>query len=241
MCGRFALFLQAGAFADVFGCPPPDDLKASYNIAPDSAIAVIRAGEGGRVADRLRWGLLPPWAETPDDRGRQINARSETVFEKPSFKSAALRHRCLIPASGFFEWQKGGGPSRPHFIRRTDGQPIAMAGIWRQSRFGDTTVRSTAILTMDAYLSISGIHHRMPVMLEPGAWDAWLDPATRDPARLCQALRPLPEELIEACPVGRAVNKPANDSPALVEPASTNEAAAADEPAPAPPAQGALF
>ena len=216
MCGRFALYLQAGAFADIFGCPPPDDLAPRYNIVPDSDIVVVRAGEGGRVAERLRWGLLPPWADTPNDRGRQINARSETVFEKPSFKSAALRHRCLIPASGFFEWQKGGGPSRPYFIHREDGLPVAMAGIWRQSQFGETTVRTCAILTMDAYPAIAGIHHRMPVMLEPEAWDAWLDPAVRDPVQLQLALRPLPEAAIAAFAVSRAVNSPANDSPALV-------------------------
>ena len=234
MCGRFALYLQAGAFADIFGCPPPDDLAPRYNIVPDSDIVVVRAGEGARVAERLRWGLLPPWAEAPNDRGRQINARSETVFEKPSFKSAALRHRCLIPASGFFEWQKGGGPSRPYFIHRQDGEPVAMAGIWRQSRFGEITVLTCAILTMDAYPSITGIHHRMPVMLEPEAWDAWLAPETRDPAQLQLALRPLPQAAIAAVEVSRAVNSPANDSVALVEPVSATAA-------PPAPAQGALF
>ena len=234
MCGRFALYLQAGAFADIFGCPPPDDLAPRYNIVPDSDIVVVRAGEGARVAERLRWGLLPPWAEAPNDRGRQINARSETVFEKPSFKSAALRHRCLIPASGFFEWQKGGGPSRPYFIHRQDGEPVAMAGIWRQSRFGEITVLTCAILTMDAYPSITGIHHRMPVMLEPEAWDAWLAPETRDPAQLQLALRPLPQAAIAAVEVSRAVNSPANDSAALVEPVMATAALPA-------PAQGALF
>ena len=234
MCGRFALYLQAGAFADIFGCPPPDDLAPRYNIVPDSDIVVVRAGEGARVAERLRWGLLPPWAEAPNDRGRQINARSETVFEKPSFKSAALRHRCLIPASGFFEWQKGGGPSRPYFIHRQDGEPVAMAGIWRQSRFGEITVLTCAILTMDAYPSITGIHHRMPVMLEPEAWDAWLAPETRDPAQLQLALRPLPQAAIAAVEVSRAVNSPANDSVALVEPVSPTSA-------PTGPAQEALF
>ncbi len=234
MCGRFALYLQAGVFADIFGCPPPDGLTPCYNIVPDSDIVVVRAGEGTRVAERLRWGLLPPWADAPNDRGRQINARSETVFEKPSFKSAALRHRCLIPASGFFEWQKGGGPSRPYFIHRRDNEPVAMAGIWRQSRFGDLTVSTCAILTMDAYPSITGIHHRMPVMLEPEAWDAWLDPETRDPVQLQLALRPLPEAVIAAVEVSRAVNSPANDSAALLEPAASAAA-------PPEPAQGALF
>ena len=233
MCGRFALYLQAGAFADIFGCPAPADLAPCYNIVPDGEIVVVRASDGRRVADRLRWGLLPPWAEAPNDRGRQINARSETVFEKPTFKSAAVRHRCLIPASGFFEWQKAGGGSRPYFIHRADGDPLAMAGIWRQSRFGDVTVSSCAILTMDAYPSITGIHHRMPVMLDPGVLDAWLDPKTRDPVQLQLALRPLPEAAVVAFEVSRAVNSPTNDTPALVEPVTPN-----DRPA---PVQGALF
>ncbi len=235
MCGRFALYLQAGAFADIFGCPAPADLAPRYNIVPDGAIVAIVRGEQGRVAGRLRWGLLPPWAEAPNDRGRQINARSETVFEKPSFKSAALRHRCLIPASGFYEWQKGGAASRPWFIHRADKAPIAMAGIWRRSRLGDATHTSCAILTMDAYPSIEGIHHRMPVMLDPAAWDAWLDPETRDPVQLQLALQPLPEALITAHEVSRAVNSPANDRADLVEP--VGEAPAA----PAAPEQGALF
>lgn len=236
MCGRFALYLQAGAFADIFGCAAPDELAPRYNIVPDGGIvAVVRTAEGRR-AGLLRWGLLPPWAASPADRGRQINARSETVFDKPSFKAAALRHRCLIPASGFFEWQKGGGASRPFFIHRGDGAPVAMAGIWRQSRFGDTTVATCAILTMDAYPAIAGIHHRMPVMLDPAAWDAWLDPATRDAETLRRALQPLPEAAIVAHEVSRAVNSPANDRPELIEPL-----AAATSAAPPPPAQGALF
>lgn len=231
MCGRFALYLQAGAFAEIFGCPPPADYAAGYNIVPDRPIVVIRAGEDGREAARLSWGLLPPWAEAPNDRGRQINARSETVFEKPTFKSAAVRHRCLIPASGFYEWAKGAGPSQPWFVHRTDGDPIAMAGIWRQSRFGDVVVESCAILTMDAYPAIKPIHHRMPVMLDPAAWDAWLSPGEPGIAALQQALVPLPEAAIAAHPVSRAVNNPANDSARLIEP----------EDAPPAPAQGALF
>lgn len=231
MCGRFALYLQAGAFLDIFGCPPPDDLAASYNILPDGEIVAIVQGEAGRRAGRLRWGLLPPWADEPNDRGRQINARSETVFEKPTFKSAALRHRCLIPASGFFEWQKAGKASQPFFIHRLDDAPVAMAGIWRRSTFGDTAIVSCAILTMDAYPSIAGIHHRMPIMLDPAAWDDWLDPKTSDIKNLQAALRPLPEEQIAAHTVSRAVNSPANDRADLVRPEVT----------PPEPVQGGLF
>lgn len=231
MCGRFALQLQAGAFAEIFGCPPPDDYRAGYNIVPDRRIVAIRATSEGREAVHLTWGLLPPWAEAPNDRGRQINARSETVFEKPTFKSAALKHRCLIPASGFYEWAKGDGPSQPYYIHRADGAPIAMAGIWRQSRFGELVVESCAILTMDAYPAIEQIHHRMPIMLDPAAWDAWLYLGEPGIAILRQALQPLPEAAIAAHPVSRAVNNPANDSARLIEP----------EDVPPAPAQGALF
>ena len=231
MCGRFALFMEAGAFLDIFGCPPPDELEQRYNIVPDRDIVVVRAGGDGREAARLRWGLLPPWAKDSADRGRQINARSETVFEKPTFKSAVLRHRCLIPASGFFEWQKGGGQSQPFFIHRADAAPLAMAGIWRESRFGDIVVQSCAILTMDAHPSIAGIHHRMPVMLRPSVWESWVDPQCTDISSLRRALQVLPEEEITARPVSRAVNNPANDDNRLVE--------RQDEP-PAP-VQGALL
>ena len=231
MCGRFALYLQAGAFLDIFGCPPPDALAPRYNIVPDGEIVAIVRGEAGRRAGRLRWGLLPPWADAPNDRGRQINARSETVFEKPTFKSAALRHRCLIPTSGFFEWQKAGKASQPYFIHRADDAPVAMAGIWRRSTFGDTAIATCAILTMDAYPSIAGIHHRMPIMLDPTAWDEWLDPATSDIKELQAALRALPEDLIAAHAVGRAVNSPANDRADLVEPEVT----------PPEPVQAGLF
>lgn len=231
MCGRFALFLEAGAFLDVFGCPPPDDLGARYNVVPDSMIVAVVQGVEGRQALRLRWGLLPPWASGPNDRGRQINARSESVFEKPMFKSAAQRHRCLIPASGFYEWQKAGKQRQPFFIHRPDDDPVAMAGIWRHSHFGETTVSSCAILTMAAYPSIAGIHHRMPIMLEPAAWDAWLDASVTDIKLLQAALRPLPESAIVASAVSRAVNNPANDRPDLVAPSG----------APPLPAQGSLF
>ncbi len=231
MCGRFALFMEAGAFLDIFGCPPPDELEQRYNIVPDRDIVVVRAGKEGREAARLRWGLLPPWANDPADRGRQINARSETVFEKPTFKSAARRHRCLIPASGFFEWQKGGGQSQPFFIHRADEAPLAMAGIWRESRFGDAVVASCAILTMDAHPSIAGIHHRMPVMLRSSVWDTWIDPYCSDINSLRNALQVIPEEEVAARPVGHAVNNPANDDNRLVE----------RQAAPPTPAQGALF
>jgi putative SOS response-associated peptidase YedK len=231
VCGRFALYIQAGAFLDVFGCPPPDALEPRYNIVPDRDIVAIVQTPESRRAGRLRWGLLPPWADSANDRARQINARSETVFEKPMFKSATLRHRCLIPASGFYEWQKRGKMSQPYFIHHADEAPVAMAGIWRRSSFGDTTVVTCAILTMDAYPAFAGIHHRMPVMLDPGAWDAWLNPDSRDPARLKDSLRPLPEDAVVAREVGRAVNNPANDGPQLLCP----------EEMPSASAQGALF
>ena len=110
MCGRFALFMEAGAFLDIFGCPPPDELEQRYNIVPDRDIVVVRAGKEGREAARLRWGLLPPWANDPADRGRQINARSETVFEKPTFKSAALPPSLPDPGIRLLRVAEGGWP-----------------------------------------------------------------------------------------------------------------------------------
>lgn len=199
-------------------------------IVPDSDIVAVVRGGGGRRAGRLRWGLPPPWAEGPADRGRQINARRETAFEKPMFKSATLRRRCLIPASGFYEWQKAGKTSQPFLVRRADGEPVGMAGIWRRSTFGDVSAVTCAILTMDACPSIAGIHHRMPVMLDPAAWDDWLAPDVQDVKRLQAALRPLPEALVAAHPVSRAVNSPANDGPDLMRPNAAPPVAAQKTP-----------
>ncbi len=240
MCGRFALSITPARFRDLFGCPPPAGYAARWNIAPDSEVPVIRSGpEGVREAVWMRWGLLGSWMRDPRDPGRQINARLETAADKPMFRAAFRRRRCLVPADGFYEWRKRRrGASQPHFVRLGEGAPMAMAGIWQATRLADGSLHeSFAILTRPACPAIREIHHRMPVLVPPERWDAWLDPEPRD-ARLLRELLECGPMAVEARPVSRRVNSPANDDPEL--PAPVEEEAEERNPAPAP-VQGSLF
>jgi putative SOS response-associated peptidase YedK len=238
MCGRFALSIIPAEFRRVFGCAPPEGTATRYNITPDTLIVVVRAGpEGAPEAAFARWGLLGPWMKEANDPGRQINARAETAAEKPMFRDAFRKSRCLIPASGFYEWQKGGGPSRPFFVRLASGEPFAFAGLWRASRLADGTVLETCtILTTDASPLLKPIHHRMPVILPASQHDAWLDPAVTSREFLEALLTPRPDGELVAHEVGRAVNNPRNDGPALVAPVAD----AVGAPGPGP-AQGSLL
>src|SRR5690349_16212290 len=139
MCGRFALSIVAAQFQLTFDCPPPDGLTSSYNVTPDTQIVVIRADEVGRpAAGFARWGLLGAWMKEANDPARQINARAETAAEKPMFRDAFKKGRCLIPATGFYEWQKAGtGASRPFFVGLASGDAFAFAGLWRRNRLAD--------------------------------------------------------------------------------------------------------
>jgi len=177
----------------------------------------------------MRWGLVPPWSRDPADKGRQINARSETMFEKRTFADAARHRRCLIPASGLLRVQKpvdGGRAAgkQPFWIGRIDGEPMAFAGICNDATPG------CAILTMEARPSLAAIHHRMPVMLDAAAWNAWLDPDRTDPEAISASLRPIAEDRLTAWPVSRAVNDPRNDDESLRTPID-----------PPKPAQPSLF
>lgn len=220
MCGRFALSITPAQFVQLFGCAAPE-LPARFNITPDSPILIVRTGaDGRREAALARWGLLPPWSSDAADPARQINARIETAAEKPMFRTTLRRGRCLIPADGFYEWQKrGSGPSQPFFVRLRDGGVMAFAGLWRRSRLADgSELDSCAILTMAAWPAIRGIHHRMPVIVPPERFDVWLDPGVGDPAMLRALLTPPMEMEIEAVPISRRVNNPRNEGPELIEP-----------------------
>lgn len=238
MCGRFALSILPHVLERTFGARPPEDWPARWNIAPDSLILAVRArrdGEG-REAAPLRWGMLGPWMRDAKDPARQINARAETAAEKPMFRDSFAKGRCVIPADGFYEWRKQGkeAPSRPHFIRRRDGAPLALAGLWRANRLESGEIlQSCAILTTDAHPALRAIHHRMPAMLRDEALEAWLDPATRDPELLrAILLEPLPEPALEAYEVGREVNNPRRDDAGLVRHLSAaGSSAGEDEPA----------
>jgi len=236
MCGRFALSIIPARFQRVFGCAAPEGLRPRYNVVPDGGIVAVRTGEGGeREAVWLRWGMLGPWMKEANDPGRQINARAETAAEKPMFRDAFKRRRCLIPALGFYEWQKAGaGPSRPFFVGLASGEPLAFAGLWRRSHLANgETLETCTILTTTASPLLRPIHHRMPMILPEAAWDAWLDPAVSEPEFLHALLSPVPDSELVAHEVGRAVNNPRNDAPSLVEPATPT--------AEARPEQGSLL
>jgi putative SOS response-associated peptidase YedK len=217
MCGRYTLSTPVGKLAEEFdlsGSLP--DLQSSYNVAPTQEVPAVVAGNGGRRLEMLRWGLIPSWADDPGIGSRMINARSETVAEKPSFRRAFKERRCLIPADGFYEWQKTNGSKQPYYFRMKDGRPFAFAGLW-ESWAGDGEIRSCTILTTDANHLVGEIHQRMPVILPSEYYELWLEPAVREPDQLLPLLNPYPTDEMEAYPVSRRVNSPSNDDPGCVE------------------------
>lgn len=176
--------------AQLFDALPANDLPEvpNFNVCPTTQIATIRAGEDRRLLAPMRWGFLPHWYKTPSDGPLLINARAETVAEKPAFRAACRERRCIIPASGFFEWTKDPeGKRLPWYIRRTDETPIAFAGIWQDWERGDTAFRTCAIVTTAANEAMSAIHHRMPVILQPGDWPLWLGEDGKGAATLMTA------------------------------------------------------
>lgn len=224
MCGRFTNLLTWREIVSLYRITEPDigpNLPPRFNIAPSQDVLVVRAGEeGGRACVPLRWGLIPGWAKDPAIGYKMINARAETVSEKPSFRAAFRKRRCLIPASGFYEWQTAeGGKKQPFYIRLADDEPMSFAGLWERWQAPDgELVETCTIITTEANERISTIHHRMPAILAPDDHDLWLgaDPpkeALLDLLRLCS----YPADAFDAYPVSTRVNKPANDEPACIE------------------------
>jgi putative SOS response-associated peptidase YedK len=205
----------------LFGLEIAGELPPRYNIAPSQPVAAIRAGgSGARELTLLQWGLIPSWAKEPAIGSRMINARAETAAEKPSFRAAMKRRRCLIPASGFYEWTRVGAAKQPFFVRMKGGRPFALAGLWEQWCGEDgSELETCAILTTSPNELAAKIHPRMPVIIAPGDYGRWMDPANEKPGTLEPLLRPYPAGEMEAHPVSRHVNNPRNDDPACIEPA----------------------
>lgn len=217
MCGRFAFYSPAEATAALFGASVHTRIVPRYNIAPSQEIAVVRNGESGegREFALLRWGLVPFWAKDPSIGNRMINARAETVAEKPAFRAAYRRRRCIVLADGFYEWRREGPQKIPYFISLASGDPLAFAGLWEnwQDRDSDTSMQTATLITTAANDYLARLHDRMPVVLEPDRAERWLagdetllDTATAD----CPALR--------AWPVDRRVNNARNEGEDLIEP-----------------------
>lgn len=220
MCGRYTLTTPPGTLQAAFDLHEmPQGVVPHYNIAPSQLVAVI-TNEPPRRLQFFRWGLIPSWATDPSIGQRLINARAETLGSKPSFRNALRRRRCLVPADGFFEWQKSGRQKTPMYVRLTSRQPFAFAGLWETWQAPDAEpVASCTIITTDANALVAAIHNRMPVILRPECYAAWLDPAPREPADLGALLVPFPDELLEAFAVSPLVNSPANDRPECLTPA----------------------
>ena len=228
MCGRYTnrfTWKELHERLDLIGTPL--NLRPRYNVAPSQDVAAVRASDRGRTVAMLRWGLIPGWARDPAIGHKLINARSETAAEKPSFRSAFRHRRCLIPADGFYEWQRRGGARQPWLFGLRDGAPMIFAGLWERwsvpegaaltgslaERSPGDAVETCTILTTAANEAVAPVHGRMPVILAPDAWDAWL-------AGDEVPLGPYPADAITAHPVSTHVNRPANDDPRCVEPVS---------------------
>ncbi len=221
MCGRFTQFHSAQAIAETFHLADVPELAPHYNIAPTQAIATVRqpAPNAKRQFRFLRWGLIPSWSKDPAIGARLINARAETVAEKPSFRSAFRHRRCLILADGFYEWQRQDGQKQPFYFHLQDHEPFAFAGLWEQwqSPAGEA-VETCTILTTAANEVLEPVHDRMPVILPPDNYTIWLDPELQTVSQLQSLLRPYPADQMIAYPVSRAVNRTSFDDPDCIQP-----------------------
>jgi len=220
MCGRFAFYSPSEATVALFGAETTVSIEARYNIAPTQYIAAIRDDDKARELVMLRWGLVPSWAKDPAIGSRMINARSETVAEKPSFRSAYKSRRCLILASGFYEWRKEGDSKTPYFITTEDDSVFAFAGLWENwsSKETQESFQSTTIITAAANDFMSSLHHRMPIILQPATADSWLagdNELIHNPAIITPPLK--------AWPVDKRVNNARNEGEDLVKPAGDIE------------------
>lgn len=218
MCGRFALGIPKKRLEEVFNLPVPDDYAPRYNVAPGLDVLVVASD--GFV--RRRWGLVPHWADDPKVGHKMINARSETVFEKPSFRDPVRTARCLVPAQAFYEWKREGGGRQPFATALKDSDVFAMAGImahWQSRKTGEI-VDSMAVLTCAPNAALASIHDRMPVILPSDLWSDWLNPVNTDAAQLASLLVPYPAEKMRVWPVSPAVNRVASEGAELLSSSS---------------------
>ena len=228
MCGRYTLTCTPEVLAEEFQLEATPDHQPRYNVAPSQSVVCVRVALPARRCEAitLRWGLIPSWAGDPAMGMKLINARAETVAEKPSFRKPFRERRCLVPADGYYEWKREGSRKQPYHIRLNSERPFAFAGLWDQWTGADgQTIESCAILTTKPNERLASIHDRMPVILHPAAYESWLDPGLQDATRLLTLLTPYPADAMIAVPVSRRVNDPRVDDArcleALDEPSSS--------------------
>ena len=232
MCGRYLLHAPADLLGRAFGIEfsqTARDLgRPRFNIAPTQGVPIVRNrpgrdltilrdGGSGRELVPAKWGLIPAWAKDPAIGNKMINARAESVADKPAFRAAFRARRCIVPATGFYEWQRrGSGPKQPYLIRRRDGAPIGFAGLWEAWADPETgeEITTCTIVTCEPNALMVTLHNRMPVILDPADYDAWLDPGHGG----TEQLRPCPEDWLEAVPVSMRVNSPRNDDATIIQP-----------------------
>lgn len=235
MCGRFTIVSPTNRIVRAFAVDEVDgsvgDAGPDWNVSPRRPVLAVRDHDDHRVLSRLRWGLVPRWAKDVAIGDRLINARAETLAEKPSFRRAFARTRCLIPADGFYEWAAvpvaGAKPRKqPYYVHARDDAPLALAGLWETWKVPEASdlstpdgwLRTCTIVTTDANAVLAPVHHRMPVVLERSVWDEWLDPDVDDVGSLQRLLRPASDDLLELHAVGTEVNGSRANGPGLVEP-----------------------
>lgn len=227
MCGRFALRTPTKKLATAFQVEEMPTVEARYNIAPTQSILAVRQSEDAREAVLLKWGMIPSWAKDDSMSARLINARSETVTEKPAFREAFKRSRCIIPAAGFYEWQRREGKKQPFFFSLRDERVFGFAGLWdRWKGEGGKVIESCTILTTESNEVLLPVHERMPVILHPETYDEWLntDTDTRAMESLKELLRPYPSSEMTAYPVSARVNSPRNQGEELITRMAINSA-----------------
>ncbi|MBU3689030.1 MAG: DUF159 family protein [Acidimicrobiales bacterium mtb01] len=236
MCGRFTSLTPPDELAAIFATADPtpglfDDFRPNYNVAPTTRVsAVANDTERTRRLGRFQWGLVPHWAKDSTGAARLINARSETVFEKPSFRSSAASRRCIVPMDGFYEWRTvyaeprpSKAPKEPVYVTRADGRPLAVAGLWaswRDASLGEDApwLHTCCVVTTEANATMAPIHDRMPVILEPDDWSTWLDVAHTERTELAALMVPAKESVLRVVDVAPIVNSIRNNGPELIEP-----------------------
>jgi putative SOS response-associated peptidase YedK len=221
MCGRYVVAYDPETLVSGFSVLRVPPFPRRWNVAPQSPVPVVyETREGERVAELMRWGLVPSWAKEPSIGAKLNNARSDGIFDKPSFRQAARRRRCLLPASGFYEWQATPGGKQPWYVSARDGALLAMAGLfeaWRPAPDAEWQL-SCCVVTTDANELMAPIHDRMPVLIPREQWSRWLAREVQDPAAIAPLLLPASPEILQAWPVSRAVSRSSAEGEELVRP-----------------------
>jgi putative SOS response-associated peptidase YedK len=217
MCGRYAVTSAPEAIRTLFGYAGRPNFPPRYNIAPTQPIGIVRLVEGKRQFALVRWGLLPSWVKDPKRFSLLVNARGESLADKPAFKAAMKYRRCLVPADGFYEWKAIGTRKQPYYVRAKSGEPLAFAGLWETwTGPNGEEMETAAIVTTRANRTLAGIHGRMPVVVPPEAFNLWLDSVNVDAETVASLVVPAAENLLEAYEVSTAVNRTANDDADLI-------------------------